>query len=357
MRIKGMQLASFANAYLAGRRSVPHPTHVFVCVADHFEPDWNGANREHQQQRVDRWLSEYPKVVDGCEDSRGRPPQHTFFTPIECYCEAQVEALAKLIRAGYGDVEVHLHHDDDDSDSLRAFLLSSIETLHSRHGLLNKDAFGKIRYGFIHGNWALDNSHPEGRHCGVNDELTVLRETGCYADFTMPAAPHAAQTRTINRLYYAIDDPDRPKSHDTGIPVAVGKSRPQDGLLMIQGPLVVTHKKLWQKPRIENGNVAGSQPLLASRMEDWLRAGVCVAGQPQWLFVKLHTHGAPEKNADGWLSDQAKTFHQGLRQTAQRYGFCYHYVTACEMAQLVGQAEQGLTEPLFDLLEAKSLVF
>ena len=47
----------------------------------------------------------------------------------------------------------------------------------------------------------------DGRYCGVNDELTVLRETGCYADFTMPAAPDVSQTRTINAIYYAADDP------------------------------------------------------------------------------------------------------------------------------------------------------
>ena len=81
---------------------------------------------------------------------------------------------------------------------------------------------GEVKYGFIHGNWALDNSLPDGKHCGVNNELDVLRETGCYADFTLPSAPSPAQTRTINRIYYAIDDPLRPKSHDTGVPVGSG---------------------------------------------------------------------------------------------------------------------------------------
>ncbi len=347
MRIRGMELCTFAKSYRTGQRRVPTPKHVFVCVADHFEPDWNGADERLQTQRVDRWLSQYPRAIQGCEDSRGRSPQHTFFYPIECYRPLHLEKLAELVRAGYGDVEVHLHHDDDNAESLRELLLSSIATLHSQHGLLHHDASGNLCYGFIHGNWALDNSHPDGRWCGVNNELTILRETGCYADFTMPAAPHAAQTRTINSLYYAIDDPLRPKSHDTGTPVAVGKTRPDDGLLMIQGPLVVTHKKIWKKPRVENGNIATSQPLTPNRIEDWLRAAVRVVGHPTWQFVKLHTHGAPEKNADVWLGSQAKAFHQGLHELAERYSFRYYYVTAFEMAQLVGQAEQGFDEPDF----------
>ena len=50
----------------------------------------------------------------------------------------------------------------------------------------------------------------------------MLRVAGCYADFTLPSAPSETQTRKINSLYYAVDDPAAPKSHDTGVDVAVG---------------------------------------------------------------------------------------------------------------------------------------
>ncbi|WP_182864785.1 hypothetical protein [Stieleria mannarensis] len=348
MLIRGMGPTTFARAYRAGQRPTPRPRHVFIAVADHFEPERDGASLERQRLRVDRWLTDYPASVDGCCDSRGRPPQHTFFYPIECYTAEHLDKLAKLKRAGYGDVEVHLHHDDDNADSLRELLLRSTRTLHTRHGLLHQDASGQIRYGFIHGNWALDNSHPDGCHCGVNNELTVLRETGCYADFTMPAAPHAAQTRTINSIYDAIDDPQRSKSHDLGTPVTVDSERPAEGLLMIQGPLLVNHRRPWQKPRLENGNVAGSQPLSSHRIDDWLKARVGVAGHPAWQFIKLHTHGAWEANTDQWLGPSAAAFHHGLRETSRRYGFRYYYVTAREMAALVEQARQGRTDPDFD---------
>lgn len=348
MKIRGMDLSTFARAYRTGKRSLPNPTHVFVCVADHFEPERDHASIELQRQRVDRWLREYPRIVDRCCDSRGRRPQHTFFYPIECYLGEHLEKLANLVRRGYGDVEVHLHHDDDNADSMRELLLTSVNKLHTRHGLLHKDPSGQIRYGFIHGNWALNNSHPSGCHCGVNNELTILRETGCYADFTMPAAPHAAQTRTINSIYYAVDRPGKSKSHDTGISSKVGTLPPSNGLLMIQGPLLVTHNRVWQKPRVENGNIAGSQSLSPVRIDDWLKARVVVSGHPQWQFIKLHTHGALEKNADVWLSPHATAFHRRLREAADRYGFKFYYVTAREMAMIVAQAEQGLTDPVFE---------
>ena len=52
---------------------------------------------------------------------------------------------------------------------------------------------GRVVFGFIHGNWALDNSRPDGKYCGLNNEITLLRDLGCYADFTMPSG--ASPTR------------------------------------------------------------------------------------------------------------------------------------------------------------------
>jgi hypothetical protein len=349
-QLRGMDPITFASAVVAGYRLVPHPIHVFICVADHFEPDWKSASTSTQDERVARWVNDYPYSVEAYSDSRGRPPQHTFFCPIECYRPEVIEDLSQLVWSGYGDIEVHLHHEDDYAERLRELLQLSIEVLHSRHGLLSKDRAGAVRYGFIHGNWALDNSHPEGRWCGVNNEITVLLETGCYADFTMPAAPDPAQTRTINSIYYAVDDPNRPKSHDTGIPSAVGHVPPADGLLMIQGPLMVRQPRLWKKPRLENGNLSGSQPPSARRFVDWLRADVKVSGHDSWVFIKLHTHGAPERNAAVLLGPEMQRFHEKLNDFSAHRGFEYYYVTAREMAQLVKQAEAGQLAPDFDSL-------
>ena len=345
-----MELGTLARAIITGWRSTPRPTHVFLCVADHFEPDWQAASLAKQRDRVSRWVNDYGPSVEAFSDSRGRPPQHTFFFPMECYRADLVDHLAQLVRLGYGDIEVHLHHDNDNAERLREFLLASVERLHSRHGLLSTDSSGQLRYGFIHGNWALDNSHPDGRWCGVNNELTILRETGCYADFTMPAAPHPAQTRTINSIYYAIDDPELPKSHDRGTPAAVGVRPAAGGLLMIQGPLLITQLRPWTRPRVENGNLIASQPPTVQRLCDWLRASVSVGGQDKWLFIKLHTHGAQEDNATLLLGREMGQLHQTLRDFSADRGFQFFYVTAREMAQLVAQAEREFSAPDFDQL-------
>lgn len=352
VRVKGMAAGVFLRTLLAGLRKPPRPTHVFFCIADHFEPDWRRAARDLQRERVARWVDGYPSSVGDFADNRGRPPQHTFFYPAEAYQPEQVDQLTRLTRGGFGDVEVHLHHDDDTSEQLRTFLHQYVITLHERHGLLSRDRENRVRYGFIHGNWALDNSHPDGRWCGVDDELTVLRETGCYADFTMPAAPHPAQTKTINSIYYAADDPQRPKSHDCGTPATVGTPPPRDGLLMIQGPLLISRRAPGRgyKPRLENGDLSGSSPPSPHRLQAWLRAGVGVSGRPDWLFIKLHTHGAQEQNAAVLLGEPMQQLHQGLRRLSSERAFAFYYVTAREMAQLVRQAELGWKAPDFDRL-------
>ncbi len=353
LRPRGLHLATLCRLLVNYRAafSGDRPRHVFFCICDHYEPDVGGAPVGLQRDRVERWIREYPRAVAGIADSLGRPPQHTFFYPAETHRPEHLEQLTRLCRAGFGDVEVHLHHDNDTAENLRETLETHKRVLFDRHGLLRKTEAGDITYGFIHGNWALDNSRPDGRWCGVNNELTVLRETGCYADFTMPSAPSPTQTRTVNSIYYAIDDPDRPKSHDRGIPAAVGAAPPGDGLLMVQGPLALdwSRPKFRLLPRLENADIRDNFPPTASRLDLWLRASVGVVGRAEWIFVKLHTHGAPENNAKMLLGEPMRRFHEDLARYAPAHdNFRYYYVTAHEMALLVRQAEEGVTEPDLD---------
>lgn len=327
--------------------------HVFIAVCDHYEPDNARPARHVADARNERWCREYPELFGRFEDSRGRPPQHSFFYPQDEYFVPEyLDQLKELCEGGFGDVEIHLHHDNDTEDGLREKLTSFRETLHNRHGLLRRDPrTGELTYGFIHGNWALCNSRDDGRWCGVNDELTILRETGCYADFTMPSAPEATQTRIVNSVYYSASEASRPKSHDRGTRAALGVAPPRKHLLMVQGPLTMD----WQDrtrgvmPRIENADLLNRRPPTWHRFQQWLRCGIHVAGRPDWCFVKLHTHGCKDGNIDTLLGEQTQRFHHELaNQSAERRNLHYYYVTAWEMAQLVHQAEAGFARPVFE---------
>ncbi len=207
-----------------------------------------------ENQRVAAWVDQYPKIAGKHKDSDGCHPKHTFYYPEEEYETDHLNQLAEVCRRGFGEVEIHLHHDNDSPEGLRKKIERFREQL-KRHGLLPFDERGRLVYAFIHGNWALDNSRKDGRMCGVNNELEILKETGCYADFTFPSAPSETQTSKINSIYYAKETSEA-KSHNTGIDVEVG--RPSTGdLMLIQGPLTLNWKtRKWRVfPKIENGDI------------------------------------------------------------------------------------------------------
>jgi hypothetical protein len=318
--------------------------HVLLCVADHWEPKENGAPPEVSRARVRRWVEEYPRQFGRFRDSDGRTPRHTFFYPVEEYEPDYLDALAGLCRAGFGEVEIHLHHEGDTPENLRATLTAFKELLAGRHGLLSRRrGTGELAYGFIHGNWALCNARPDGRWCGVNEELRVLAETGCYADFTLPSAPSPTQTRKINSIYHAVDAPGRPKGHDWGVDLGAGPP-PPGGLLLIQGPLVLDwrRRKFGLLPGVENACLQDSQPPDIGRLDQWLRARVQAPGRPDWFFVKLHAHGAAERHGEALLGGPMVRFHEALaRRAAADPRFHYHYVTAREMYNLAQAAAAG----------------
>jgi len=341
IRKRGMH--RWLGSYLATRskRRAPkpgEPVTLLLCVCDHFEPKLGGEPPDVARQRVKRWVEEYPKLFGNFRDSDGRPPRHTFFYPAEEYEPEYLDDLAKLCRAGFGEVEIHLHHDNDTEENLRRTLLEFKKTLHERHGLLSRDErTGEITYGFIHGNWALNNSRSDGKCCGVDNELDVLRETGCYADFTLPSAPSETQTRKINSVYWAVNCPGKSKSHDSGIDFGSGP-QPENSLLMIQGPLLLDwrRRRYFLLPGVENACIQGNQAPSMDRLNLWLKARIQIPTQPDWYFVKLHTHGADEKNMPVLLGEPMVRFHEDLKKRAANDpSFRYRYLTAREMVQFV----------------------
>ncbi len=350
-----MHLPRHAEIWLPGllaarrRREAPDPRQpidVMFCIADHFEPAHGNPGPGVERARVAAWTQQLPALANHVRDADGRPPQHTFFFPAEAYRPEHIDALGGLCEAGLAELEIHLHHDNDTSEGVRSTLRGFADCLAREHGFLGRRTDGRPAYGFIHGNWALDNARPDGKYCGVNDELSVLRETGCYADFTQPAAPDVSQTRTVNSLYYAVDDPRKPRSHERGLAVTVGQRPPHDGLLIVQGPLSLD----WDRrivgvlPGLDVAAIDASRGYTPSlrRFRMWVDAAIAVRGQPNWLFVKVHTHGAPERNAATLLGAEMRAFHQAIGQSyndGER--FRLHYVTARELANIIKAAESG----------------
>lgn len=319
--------------------------HYYFCFADHYEPYGGGKDSALAHQRVDRWLHEYRQVAARHRDSRGTVPQHSFFYPAEEYDPQLLDKISAFCRDGFGDVEVHLHHDNDNATNLTRVLTDFARTLHERHNLLRKDPVtGQIQYCFIHGNWALDNSRPDGRWCGVDNELDVLVRTGCVADLTMPSAPSDTQTRKINSIYFARGCPGARKSHNTGRDVRIGSwGEPQD-LLFIQGPLTLNWRegKFGILPRIESAELSHDAPPTAHRVALWGRCQISIPGAEEHIMIKVHTHGATEKSMT-MLFDNGGLEHLWTeleRQYRDQPDSTLHYVTAWEMVQTLRRLAQ-----------------
>jgi len=363
-------LLGYLRSVLSRPREMKGTRHLIFCVCDHFEPFRGGSEAAMARQTVRDWLAAYPGVADSFRDADDRPPRHTFFYPQEEYDTAILDDLASFCQKGYGEVEIHLHHRHDTPQGLREKLVTFRDLLHEKHGLLGMDnpATQKLpqpRYAFIHGNWSLCNSRPDGDWCGVNEELGILSATGCYADFTFPSAPSPTQPRMVNAIYYATDTPGRPRGADRGAlsscqAVGLLSERPRissssttqqpskptiSSLLLITGPLALNwYRRKWgMLPRMENAEISGANPPTADRIRLWARQQIHVGGRSDWVFVKVHTHGCVPANQAVLLGPAMRQAHVILQQEfndGQHWQL--HYVTAREMANLVKAAEANL---------------
>jgi hypothetical protein len=321
---------------------VDGPRHLLFAFCDHYEPLWGKASVEVGRERVRTWVEQYPKVVDPYRDTDGRPPRHSFFFPGEEYRPEFLDdrtGLASLVKRGFGEVEVHLHHDGDTAATLRPKLEAALRDL-GEHGHVSRSHTGAPQWSFIHGNWSLANSRPDRRWCGVDDELPLLFDLGCYADFTFPSAPDPCQPDQVNLVYWPTGDLTQRRAADHGERARVGVAH-DDRLLMITGPLALVREG--RRLRLENGALTGDDPPTASRVRSWAAQNIHVAGRPEWVFVKVHTHGSIEKTSASLLGDGARAMHDELRAMHDTGAWRLHYVTAREMYNVARAAMDGAT--------------
>ncbi len=328
------------------------PVHLMLAVADHFEPaivpgaPGTFASRSKQERRVERWCHEYPKMAEVWRDDDGMPLRHTYFYPAEQYEKGLIDRLAEHCQAGWGELEIHLHHGGtvpDNAENTRRLLVEFRDNL-ARQGCLSRwDGEGSPRYAFVHGNWALANV-ARGRNCGVDGEMQILAETGCYADLTLPSAPHPTQVGKINALYECALPLSQRAPHRRGRDLTCGQV-PNNFPLIVQGPLMVNFARRirgWPFPSIENGELSGANPPTIRRLRLWRQAAITVRGRPDWLFIKLHCHGMDPRDGAAMLGASMQQF---LREVTDRNvsarTYRVHFVTAREMVNIILAACDG----------------
>ena len=328
------------------------PVHLIIALADHFEPSIvPGAPgvrtpADEQERRVERWCRTYPVAVGAWRDADGRPFRHTYFFPAEEYDKRLIDRLAAHCQdGGWGEIEIHLHHGvtaPDTSQNTRRQLVEFRDALVA-HGCLSRwDGAGPPRYAFVHGNWALANA-AGGRCCGVDDEMAILAETGCYADMTLPSAPDHSQIAKVNALYECARPLERRAPHRRGRDLRVGRP-PVTYPLIVQGPLGLNFDRRirgWRVPCLENGALTTAHPATPGRLTLWRRAAIAVEGRPDWVFVKLHCHGMDPTDEAAMLGTPMRRFLSAVVADAARGEYRVHFVTAREMVNIALAACDG----------------
>lgn len=318
--------------------------HIFVCIADHFEPGYAEASMELQRQRVDAWVNKFPELVKKHFDSGGNPPRHTWFFPPHYDLDEHLKKIVGLCKHGLGEIELHFHHNrvapfPDTQETFTKKIENAIAS-YSRFGIFPFFE-GKYRFCFVHGDWALDNSRGN-KFCGINNEIQILSRLGCYADFTFPSLC-GSQPDKFNSIYYAKDDPLKPKSYNTGADVKVGGKTDGD-LMIIQGILGL---RLTNRPRtlfvaVEDCDISNSNKPTKDRVDFWIRNGISVVGRPECKFIKIHTHGAWEGCMGALLGFSFDDMCSHLeRKYNDGKNYKLYYVTSREMYNIIKAVESG----------------
>ena len=74
----------------------------------------------------------------------------------------------------------------------------------------------------------------------------------------------------------------------------------------------------------------------------WVDEGIHVKGKPEWVFIKIHTHGAQDGDMDTLLGKPVEAMHRHLNEKYNDgENHLLHYVSAREMYNIIKAAEAG----------------
>ena len=328
-------MPQYAVELVRSHEAVPDSAkHVLFVMVDHYEPGYG----EDGVRRNRLWLERFRRIADRHHDSYGNRFRYTWFYPYDHKNMPVLRDLTRMPFEGYGEIELHWHHPQATNATFPGMLAGAVAWFEKFGAFRVYGPRGETRFAFIHGNWALDDSREwktgSGRQrCGVPLEITFLQRQGCYADLTFPAFGTTAQPAKINSIYYAEDTPER-KSYNHGKDAEVGDGG-GSGLLLLEGPLGVDVRSLG----FEYGAVEDYALPTPRRIEAWIDTDVHVKGRPEWIFVKVYSHGQQsrhailEKRLDPMLGD--------LEGICSGKGYHLHYMTAREAYNVIRAAEAG----------------
>lgn len=313
--------------------------HLIFVMVDHYEPGLGASGVEKNA----RWCEKFRNISDRHHDDYGNRFRYSWFYPFDHHNEAVMQALSQMAFDGYGEIEMHWHIASADSasplkmtnDTFGPKLQEAIEWFQQFGAMITAEEHPRTAFAYIAGNWDLDSGrNPPGEH-GITNQIGELVKHGCYADFTFPAIGSTAQPSKVNNIYYAEDDPKKPKSHDTGADARVGEVV-NNRLMIFEGPSTIN----WDGT-LEYGAIEKDPRFDPSHIKNWLKANIHVVGRPEWVFAKVYSHGSQSSSVV--LDHDLELLLDSLKRYCSVHGIKLHFMTAREAYNVVKAAESGKT--------------
>ena len=302
---------------------MPRPgeeVHLLLCIADHFEPHNGRVSAATARTRVESVGRGVPPALRGLPRQRRPPAAAHVLLPGRQYNPEHLDALAGLCRAGFGEVEVHLHHDGDTADGLRrATLAEAKDAARRRHGLLPRHR-GTGRTGLRLRPRQLGPGQLPARTAAGAGSTMSSTSSGRPAVTPTSLFPRPRARRRRGRSTASITRPTTPSARSRTTGASTSATGPARRRLDVHPGAVgpeLARRKRGSLPRLENGCIQGSQPPGIDRLDLWLQARVQVRARPDWYFVKLHTHGAEEYNQRVLLGQPMAGFHEALARRSR----------------------------------------
>ncbi|MCL2688433.1 MAG: hypothetical protein FWE57_01125 [Chitinispirillia bacterium] len=277
------------------------PLHLYVAFCNHLSPFRGNVSQEIAEHRVVTWQREYTRFASEHRDSLGNQPVHTFFYDEADYNPRFIDVLYKMCKSGIADVEILLRHGQNTPLNFKHKVEGFRDVLFHHHGLLRRNSEA-ISFAFVHDYTAPGDTRPQKLFDDTNQKRLMLKECGCYADFTL----------TNRKKRAAMKNRD-------------------DDLLLIAEPLGTSWRTLL--PRKEFGEISARSRFTPRRARMWLDAAPQINGGAKNIFLKLHTYGAVDSTVRYLFGESGIYELYGYLEKASVYNsdFILHYVSAYEM--------------------------
>ncbi len=307
------------------------PVNIYLSLCDYFHPFSGSVSQEIAEHRVVTWCKEYLKLSKLHVDSSGNHPIHSFFYSEADYNPRLLDVLYRLHKEKLSDVEILIPYIEEPLDNFKHKIEEFRDALFYHHGFLRKSAEGSIRYGFatemknIYGNKNII------RNNALLKKLSILLETGCYADFSL-------FSKKIHREYLKIINLSFKASFVSGLSETFSDNSIYKDLQLVLGPTANgwLNRKWGIFPYLETGEISSIRNFESFRINSWLQNCIRIDSDIINLFIKLHTFGGLDQNIRYLLGESG--LHQMFtcfEKLCANNNFVLNYVSAYEMYEKI----------------------